>query len=425
MSGIPTDRGFAEEMDRQDPLAEFAQRFSRPVGPHGVPSVYFCGNSLGLQPRAVRRFIDHVLADWADRAVDAHFRGPEPWLAYHRTVNEQMAGLVGALPDEVVVMNALTVNLHLLLTSFYAPTPDRFRIVMESRPFPSDLYAVRSHLELHGRQERDSLVFLEPREGESTLRTADLLDYLRREGSTVALVLLGGVQYVTGQWFDISSISAAARRAGCVFGLDLAHAVGNVPLELHAWDVDFAVWCTYKYVNAGPGAPGGCFVHQRHGREAERPRLAGWWGEESATRFRMDSEFVPATGAAGWQISNPSLVSLASLRASLELFHEAGITRLREKSVLLTGYLEQMLVSRCEDRIRILTPSDPNERGAQLSVKVIRDARRVFEGLLEQGVVCDWREPGVVRLAPVPFYNTFCEVFDASRIFSSLIDRTA
>jgi len=401
---------FAAEMDARDPLASFRERFHVPPGPDGRPSVYLCGHSLGLQPKRAHEYIEQELEDWAKLGVEAHFRGRHPWMPYHRLLTDNMAGVVGAQPGEVVVMNSLTVNLHLMMVSFYRPTPERHKLVVEAGAFPSDQYAFASQVRFHGFDPATSLVELTPRHGEATLRQEDIDARLEREGSQIALVLLGGVNYATGQLFHMEAITRAGHKHGCITGFDLAHAAGNVPLELHAWDVDFAVWCNYKYLNGGPGCVGGCFVHERHARAFDLPRFAGWWGHDQQSRFLMGPEFHPMPGAEGWQLSNPSIMSMAPLRASLEIFAEAGMPQLRRKSQSLTGYLEFLLDHARSDQFSIITPRNPERRGAQLSLRIHRGGHAVCDRLIEQGIVCDWREPDILRVAPVPLYNTYSDV---------------
>ena len=402
---------FAAEMDALDPLAPFRERFHMPPGPDGHPSVYLCGHSLGLQPERAREYVEQELEDWAKLGVEAHFRGRHPWMPYHRLLTENMAGIVGANADEVVLMNSLTVNLHLMMVSFYRPTPQRNRLVVEAGAFPSDQYAFASQLRFHGFDPTDSLIELTPREGESTIRQEDIESLLEREGACIALVLLGGVNYATGQLFDMEAITRAAHVQGCVAGFDLAHAAGNVPLRLHEWDVDFAVWCSYKYLNGGPGCVGGCFVHERHARAFDLPRFAGWWGHDQQSRFLMGPDFQPMPGAEGWQLSNPSIMSMAPLRASLEVFADAGMRQLRSKSESLTGYLEFLLDREGTRPYSIITPHEPEQRGAQLSIRMHKADRRICDRLLEHGIVCDWREPDILRVAPVPLYNSYSDVY--------------
>ncbi len=412
------DESFARRLDEDDPLAGYRQRFYIPPRPDGEPTIYFCGNSLGLQPTGVRAALERELEDWAGLGVDAHLGGRTPWHSYHEIFSDSAARLVGARPGEVVTMNSLTVNIHLMLVSFFQPTPDRHRILMESPAFPSDLYAVQTHLRSRGLDPAGSLVRIAPREGEHTIRSEDIETVLEEQGSQIALVWLGGVNYFTGQVFDMPRITAAASRRGCTVGFDLAHAAGNVPLSLHDWGVDFACWCSYKYLNAGPGAVAGCFVHQKHGAGARLPRYAGWWGDDPETRFQMhlQRDFVPQPGAAGWQISNPPILAMAPLRASLDIFDEAGMDALRRKSVLLTGYLRSLLGAAPSDRFAIITPAEPEAQGCQLSILVHDQPKKRFQALVADGVVCDFREPNVIRVAPVPLYNTFHEVWRFSRI---------
>lgn len=411
---------FAAAADREDSLAGFRKRFHIPQLPEGGDAVYFTGNSLGLQPKTARDYINTELDDWARLGVEGHLHARHPWLPYHEFVTESLARLVGAKPIEVVAMNSLTVNLHLLMVSFYRPTPERCRIVIEKGAFPSDQYAVESQLRFHG-IDTESLNELTPREGEAILRTEDILELIDREGESIALLMLGGVNYYTGQAFDMAAITEAGHRKGCVVGFDLAHAAGNLELKLHDWEVDFAAWCSYKYLNAGPGGIAGIFVHERHARSFDLPRFAGWWGHDKATRFLMGPEFVPLAGAEGWQLSNPPIFQLATLRASLEIFDEATVPTLRAKSKRLTGYLEYLLRQIATDRIEVITPADPQQRGCQLSIRV-RDAdKQLFDAITSRGVFADWREPDVIRVAPVPLYNSFSDVFRFSEIIGDAL----
>jgi kynureninase len=408
-------RDFAVALDRSDPLRRFRDEFHIPRSEAGEEEIYFVGNSLGLLPRRTPQYVDEELEKWKRLAVKAHFSGEHPWMPYHEFLAEPMARLVGASPTEVVTMNSLTVNLHLMMTSFYRPTGERHRILLEEHAFPSDDYALESQAVVHGLDPAASLVRLRPdaRASKPMIDTEDVARALEREGESIALVLLPGVQYYTGQAFDIEAITKLAHAKGCVVGFDLAHAAGNLVLRLHDWSVDFAVWCTYKYLNSGPGSVGGCFVHERHGTERDRPRLAGWWGHDKKSRFRMESGFRPIPGAEGWQLSNPPILSLAAIRASLSVFTEAGgMEPLREKSLRLTAYLEWLLARELPDSIEILTPSDPRRRGCQLSLRVRSRAsgKAVFEKLEASGATCDWREPDVIRVAPVPLYNRYEEV---------------
>ena len=404
-----TGAACAREMDAQDPLAGFRDRFHIPESSAGGEAVYLCGNSLGLQPKATAEYVAAELDSWARRAVRGHFEGDFPWLPYHEFLAPDLAALVGGEAGEVVAMNTLTVNLHLAMVSFYRPTPSRHRILIEKGAFPSDHYAVESQIRFHGYDPVEALRLLAPREGEESIRDDDILETIAREGDGIALILLPGVQYYTGQVFDMAAIAQAGHEKGCVVGFDLAHAAGNIPLRLHDWDADFAVWCSYKYLNSGPGSVGGCFVHARHGQNAALPRFAGWWGQDKARRFEMTPRFAPIPGAEGWQLSNPPILSLAAIRASLDVFREVGyMAPLREKSVRLTGYLAWLLREELGGAVRIVTPDDPEKRGCQLSLKMAGGGgKALFERLEADGVYCDWREPDAIRVAPAPLYNGY------------------
>ena len=391
-------------------VLNFRARFHIPNSADGTPAVYLTGNSLGLQPKTTRKYIEEELEDWARLGVEGHLHARHPWLPYHEFVTEPMARIVGAKPTETVVMNSLTVNLHLMMVSFYRPAGKRTKIVIEKGAFPSDQYAVASQLKFHGLDPRAALIELAPREGESTLRTEDIVDTIERNGNEIALIMMGGVNYYTGQAFDMRAITKAGQRAGAIVGFDLAHAAGNLALELHDWRVDFAVWCSYKYLNAGPGGIAGAFVHERHAQALELPRFAGWWGHNKATRFLMGPDFDPLPGAEGWQLSNPPIFQLAALRASLEIFDEAGMPALRAASVKLTSHLEILLRQMDDGRISLITPGDPEQRGCQLSIGVKKADKNLFDAITHLGVVADWREPDVIRVAPVPLYNTFEDV---------------
>ena len=413
-SAYENSLSFARAQDAADPLAELRHAFHLPThGPQQRPAIYLCGNSLGLAPRAAAAAVRQELDRWAQMGVEGHFRGESPWLRYHQTLADPLARLVGAAPDEVVAMNALTVNLHLLLVSFYRPSAERYRVLMEAGAFPSDQYAVASQVQWHGHPPSDAIVTIGPRPGEDLLRTADVVAAIERAGPTLALVMLGGVNYYSGQFYDLAAIAAAAHRVGATVGFDLAHAVGNVPLHLHEWNVDFAAWCSYKYLNAGPGGVAGAFVHARHARSFDRPRLAGWWGHEEATRFQMEDTFRPAPGAEGWQLSNAPVLSMAVQRAALALFDAAGgMAPLRKKSERLTGYLAFLIGNRRPTvPLHVITPADPSARGCQLSLRVPAGGRALYDRLTRAGAVVDWREPDVLRAAPVPLYNTFEEVW--------------
>ena len=401
----------ATVLDGRDPLQGFRDRFLIPRH-DGDEQAYFCGNSLGLQPRAVRDALLQELDDWAALGVEAHFRGRHPWMPYHAELRDGLAMLVGAQPSEVVAMNSLTANLHLLMVSFYRPTAERPAILIEAGAFPSDRYGVQSQVRFHGFDPDTDVIELAGDEPDGTISMQAIERVLAEHGHRIALVLWPGVQYRTGQAFDLEAITRLAHARGCVVGFDLAHAAGNLPLALHDSGADFAAWCHYKYVNAGPGAVAGAFVHERHAR-TDRPRFAGWWGHDQATRFRMGPEFVPTPGADGWQLSNPPILALAPVRVSLELFAEAGMDRLRAKSLQLTGYLERRVREELADTLQIVTPREPERRGCQLSLRVAggrEHGRALFEFLESRGVVGDWREPDVIRISPVPLYNRFADV---------------
>ncbi len=391
-------------------LPGFRDRFHVPKHSDGSESIYLAGHSLGLQPKSVRRYLEQEFKDWELLGVEGHFRARQPWMPYHRVLTEQTARLVGAQPIEVVVMNSLTVNLHLMMVSFYRPTAERHKIVIENGAFPSDQYAVKSQIAFHGFNPATSLIELQPRTGETCLRPEDIRETIDREGRSIALVLLGAVNYATGQAFDIPGITETAHRNGCTVGWDLAHAAGNLLLRLHDWNPDFAVWCSYKYLNSGPGAIAGCFVHERHAYRSDLPRFHGWWGHDELSRFQMSSDFQAMPGAEGWQLSNPSILALAALRASMDIFEEAGMPRLRAWSETLTGHLESLLLQSPSSSWEIVTPADPAQRGAQLSVRLHSRGREFSERLIAQGIVCDWREPDILRVAPVPLYNTLHDV---------------
>lgn len=434
------DESFARQMDERDPLRGYRALFHMPrvaemvrrapASLEGASAsderevVYLTGNSLGLCPKAAAHALHVEMDDWARLGVEGHLHGANPWLSYHEIFREMGARLVGAVPGEVVMMNSLTVNLHLLMVSFYRPTRERYRIVIEDSAFPSDSYAVRSQADFHaasaGFDPARAIVRLKPREGEACLRTEDIIAFLEREGRDVALVMLGGVNYLTGQWFQMEEITRAGHKAGAVVGWDLAHGAGNVPVKLHDWNADFACWCSYKYLNAGPGAVAGAFVHERHASNTALPRFAGWWGNEPATRFKMGPEFTARAGADGWQLSNPPILAMAPLKSSLEIFDKAGMAALREKSLLLTGYLA-WLIDRINERagratIRVLTPRDPGQRGCHLSLSFPANPRAMLGALKKEGVVCDFREPDVIRAAPVPLYNTFHDVWRFAQV---------
>lgn len=408
---VATTRDHARSLDEADPLAQQRERFAMPQREDGSPAIYLLGNSLGLMPHTARDAVERELVRWKTLGVHGWFEGSPSWYTYQEPLREMAARVVGAQPDEVIMMNSLTVNLHLMLVSFYRPEGTRTRILMEDHAFPSDRYAVTSHVRTRGLDPSTTVLVARPREGERTVRTEDLEALLAERGREIALVMLGGINYLSGQCFDMERIAAAARAQGCMVGFDLAHAAGNVPQSLHDWDVDFAVWCTYKYLNAGPGAVGGCFVHERHAAAHDLPRLAGWWGNDPATRFEMREAFEPDRGVNGWQVSNPAILSLAAAGASLEIFDDVGMAALRRKSIALTGYLEVLLRELESPQFEILTPSDPAARGCQLSLRFADGGEEIFRKLEERGVAIDFREPGVIRAAPVPLYNTFEDVW--------------
>lgn len=412
---------FAAKMDSADALKNFREKFYIPRQANGDDVIYFTGNSLGLQPKLTRKYIEQELKDWETLGVEGHFKAKNPWMPYHEFVAEKLAKVVGAKPSEVVAMNALTVNLHLLMVSFYRPTRQRHKIVIETGAFPSDQYAVKSQIAFHGFDAAKSLIVLKPRAGEIVLRTEDIEKTIAENGDSIALILLGGVNYYTGQKFDFQRIVKTGHKIGAVVGFDLAHASGNVELKLHEWNVDFAAWCSYKYLNAGPGAIAGCFIHERHADNFDLPRFAGWWGHDKETRFLMGDEFKPMRGAEGWQLSNPPIFQLAALKASLDVFDEAGMKNLFEKSKKLTAYLEFLLNDIDNRKIFVITPANEKERGCQLSIRVADSDKKLFKSISEKGVIADWREPDVIRVAPVPLYNTFTDVYKFARILKECL----
>lgn len=417
----------ARRHDAQDDLAAFRDRFHMP--PHGDGhTLYFTGNSLGLQPVGARDIIDGELEDWQRFGVEAHFEGRRPWVTYHREATADLAAIVGAQPEEVVAMNALTVNLHLLLVSFYRPEGQRTKLMIEAGAFPSDRYAALSQLRLHGLDPDEHLIEIAPRDGEHTLRTEDITARIAEEGSQLACVMLCGVQYYTGQWMPMREITEAAHAVGATCGFDLAHAAGNVPLQLHDWGVDFACWCGYKYLNGGPGCTAGAFVHARHAMKPELNRLEGWWGHAESRRFKMEPDFDLMPGAEGWQTSNAPVMNMAALLASLAEFRAAGMDRLRQKSLKLTAFLEEgihAVAHSTGSSLEILTPSDPSARGCQLSVVAHGHGKALFDHLTQNGVIVDWREPAVIRLAPVPMYNSFSDVAEFLNVLHAGLRRDA
>jgi kynureninase len=417
---------FAEHLDEQDPLKDFRSKFLVPRH-NGREAIYFCGNSLGLQPVSAQNYLNAQFAAWKTLAIEGFFKGDDPWLGYHKKLTKTLSGILGTKEPEITVMNSLTVNLHLLMVSFYKPTKKRYKILMEGGAFPSDQYAMESQARFHGFDPKEVIVEVLPREGEYTLRTEDILQKINEHADELALVLFGGINYFTGQFFDIAAITKAAHKAGAYAGFDLAHAAGNVTLQLHDWGVDFATWCSYKYMNSGPGGISGIFVHEKHLNDEELHRFAGWWGYRQDKRFLMSPGFQPDAGAAGWQVSTSPIMLLALHKAALDIFEEAGgLAPLRAKSDLLTGYLEFVInevnTNKGEELFKIITPKNKVERGCQLSIVCKQNARETFNYLTENGVIGDWREPNVIRLSPVPLYNTFKQVFEVGRILATAVE---
>ncbi|NER16244.1 kynureninase [Spongiivirga citrea] len=403
---------FAKELDLADPLNSYRDRFHIPKDSSGNELIYFCGNSLGLQPKTTKSYIDQELHDWANLGVEGHFEATNPWMPYHEYLTEAMAKIVGAKKNEVVVMNTLTTNLHLMMVSFYRPTPTRYKILIEGDAFPSDDYAVSSQLINNNIDPNEGLIKWTAREGEDLPRLEDLEAILKDQGHEIALIMIGAVNYYTGQFFNLKKITELGHQFGCKVGFDCAHGAGNVPLDLHDSGADFAVWCSYKYLNSGPGSLAGCFVHERHANDKTLKRFAGWWGHNKNTRFNMRHGFDPIPGAEGWQLSNPPILSMAAIKASLDIFNEAGIHNITKKSKKLSGYLQSLITNMHNDRISIITPKDEIRRGCQVSIKVSKADKSLHDKLTEAGVITDWREPDVIRAAPVALYNTFEEVFE-------------
>ena len=405
---------FAKKMDKNDPLRSFRKEFYIPKV-NGKDSIYLCGNSLGLQPRAVEKHVMVELEDWRKFGVEGHLHARNPWLYYHHLFTKPLCDLVGGKKDEVVCMNNLTVNLNLMMVTFYRPQGKKTKIVLEGSAFPSDYYAVEQQIRFHGLDPEKNIIELLPRKGEVTLRTEDIIATLDKHKDEIALVLLGAVNYYSGQFFDIKKICAACQKNDLTLGLDLAHAIGNVELKLHDWKIDFATWCSYKYLNSGPGGVSGVFIHNKYAKRADLPRFAGWWGNDEKKRFKMEKHFVPKEGAAGWQMSNAPVMNMAAHKASLELFEKAGFKNLRAKSELLTSYLHWLLSEQLpatKGQLKIITPSDPAARGCQLSLQTQKNGKKIFDKLTKAGVIADWREPDVIRIAPVPLYNTFEDVWN-------------
>lgn len=410
---------YAQDLDKNDELRDYRDQFHFPTDENGDKKLYFTGNSLGLQPKSTREYINQELDDWAKYGVDGHFEAKNPWMPYHEIVTEKLARVVGAKPEEVVAMNSLTANLHFLMVSFYRPEGKKRKIVIEYDAFPSDVYAVKSQIEYHGGNPVTDLIYLRAREGEHTIRIEDIKAVLENQSDEIALIMLGGVNYYTGQLFDMKAITEIAHKNNIVAGFDLAHAAGNIHLKLHDWGIDFAAWCSYKYLNSGPGGIAGIFVHEKH-LEKDLPRFEGWWGQNKKTRFLMGREFDGIRTAEGWQLSNPPIFQLAALNASLDIFEEVGMEKLNIKTKKLTGYLEQLVNSLGKDTIEIITPSDETQRGCQLSIRVKNADKSLFEELTKQNIISDWREPDVIRVAPVPLYNSYEDCYK----FSDILKRT-
>lgn len=413
---------YAKKQDAEDTLASFRNKFHIPKNAIGEELIYLCGNSLGLQPKITSEYIKEELTDWANLGVEGHVEGKHPWLPYHEFLTENMAKIVGAKPSEVVVMNTLTTNLHLMMVSFFKPTKSKYKIVVESDAFPSDKYAVESQLKFHGIDPQDGLILWKPRKGEELCRFEDLEELMKDHGNEIALLMIGSTNYYTGQSFSLKKITELGHKYNCMVGFDLAHGAGNIQPNLHETGADFAVWCTYKYLNSGPGSLGGCFVHERHANNENLNRFAGWWGHNKKTRFNMRHEFDALPGAEGWQLSNPPILSMAAIRASLDTFAEAGFENLRKKSTKLTGFLEFLLDEMKNDSIKIITPRNPEERGCQLSIQVKNANKILHTKLTEAGVISDWREPDVIRVAPAPLYNSFEDVFKFSEKLKEVLE---
>lgn len=414
---------YAKQQDELDVLRGFRQKFYFPETP-GEHCIYFTGNSLGLQPKSAAEALEQELQDWAKLGVEGHFHARNPWYSYHELLQPEAARIVGANPTEVVHMNSLTTNLHLLMVSFYRPSGKKYKILCEQKAFPSDQYALASQVKFHGYDPADAIIEVKPEPGSHTISTNQVLSLIQQHQDELALVFIGGVNYYTGQVFDMQKIAAEAHKYAVPVGFDLAHAAGNIPLQLHDWGVDFAAWCTYKYLNSGPGSVSGVFIHEKHGNDDRLPRFAGWWGSDKRNRFEMRPEFVPIKGAEGWQLSNAPVFSMAPHLASLKLFAEAGMDRLREKSIRLTGYLHFVMKEVAANTgvdLEVITPEAEMERGCQLSILAHGFGKKLFDGISAQGVVADWREPNVIRVAPVPLYNSFADVFHFGRILESVI----
>ena len=414
---------FARKLDQEDLLKHFRDKFYIPMV-HGKDSIYFTGNSLGLQPKTTQEYVLDELEDWANYGVEGHFHARNPWVSYHELFPDLLSEIVGGLPEEIVVMNQLTVNLHILMTSFYRPTKERFKIICEAKAFPSDQYAFASQATIHGLDPEKTIIEVAPREGEHCIHTSDILAAIKEHGKEIALVLFSGVNYYNGQVFDMEAITKAAHETGAYCGFDLAHAAGNIKLKMHEWNADFACWCSYKYLNSGPGGVSGVFIHQRHMADKKIVRLAGWWGQDKATRFKMEKEFNPIPTAEGWQLSNAPVLSMAAHKASLDIFKDAGMDNLIKKGKMLAGYLkfilEEINNNTTEKIIEVITPQQEMESGCQVSILMLKDGKNIFEALKKEGVIADWREPNVIRIAPVPLYNSFEDVFKFGEIISNV-----
>jgi len=408
---------FATQLDKEDQLSSYRNEFHIPRDKEGNELIYLCGNSLGLQPKRTKAYLDQELSDWARWGVEGHFHAKNPWMPYHEFLSEGYSKIVGAKKSEVVAMNSLTVNLHLMMVSFYRPHAKRHKIVIEADAFPSDIYAVNSQIIHHGYDPTNSLIKLKARAGETAIRAEDIAQIISEKGDEIALIMLGGVNYYTGQVFDFKTITSLAHQKGILIGFDLAHAAGNIKLELHKWDVDFAVWCSYKYLNSGPGSVAGAFVHEKH-HKSNLPRFAGWWGHNKENRFKMPDDFEPIASAEGWQLSNPPILSLAAIRASLSIFDEVGMDRLIEKSKKLSDYLIFLLQNIETDKVNIITPK---KRGCQISIQVKNGNKKLFDNITKKGVIADWREPDVIRIAPVPLYNSFTDVYKFYKILEATL----
>jgi kynureninase len=419
MSAFEATAEYALLQDRLDTMFSFRERFLFPQH-EGEDARYFCGNSLGLQPKSVSYLMDKELRDWARYGVEGHFKAGYPWFSYHHLYTERLGKIVGAGKDEVVAMNTLTVNLHMLMISFYRPQGKRYKILMEAGAFPSDQYAVETQVRMHGYEPEDAIIEITPQNGAYLIEDADIINAIKEAGDSLALVMIGGVNYYTGQFFDLENITKAAHSVGAYAGFDLAHAVGNIPMRLHDWNVDFACWCSYKYLNSGPGGVGGIYVHERLGNDPKIFRLGGWWGNDEKTRFKMQKGFVPQKGAASWQSSNAPVFNMVAHNAALDIFEKAGLPALREKSIKLTGYMEFLLYKITHLPFEIITPSDPDRRGCQLSLLFKERGKEVFEALTQNGIIADWREPNVIRIAPVPLYNTYEDCYRFYEVLSKI-----